>query len=250
VSHTRPPFRHPVLPALISLAFFLLMCGLGFWQLDRARQKEARHQQYLANVRIEACPAPTCLAPLAAETSSLGRRVHVPAATWLPPRLLLDNQVHQGRAGYLVIDALDSDPAILVLRAWVAAGTDRGSLPELPDPGAGAPLEAELASPPATGLDLSKGASPEHLAGRVVRLQSLDPAVLESLLGRHTERMVLRELPTAADGPDRPWRTPGSGADRHRAYALQWFTMAAVLALIYGHHRLRGRGGASRRPST
>jgi len=154
-------------------------------------------------------------------------------------RMLLDNQVHQGRAGYVLFQALDTTPAILVQRAFVEAAPERGQMPALPELPSTADLEAEIAWSPATGLQLSSVLEAEPMASGLVRLQSLDPAILKVLLGRPVAPLVLRELPVGQGGPLRPWRTPGSGADRHRAYALQWFTMAAVLAWLYWMHRQR-----------
>lgn len=221
------------------------MLGLGIWQLDRARQKDLRHTRYLANVAGEPCRELACLELLIVDPDAPGRRVQQGSPSWLPLRMLLDNQVHHGRAGYLLLQALDTTPAILVQRAFVEAASERGQTPALPELSGSAGLEAEIAWPPATGLQLSAVVEAEPMASGLVRLQSLDPAILEVLLGRAVAPLVLRELPVGQSGPLRPWRTPGSGADRHRAYALQWFTMAAVLAWLYWMHRQRrGRSGS------
>jgi len=226
---------------MVCLAVFMLMLWLGMWQLDRARQKESRHAQYLMNVGLAPCASASCLQALAGLTSALGHRVTLQAPRWLPTRIYLDNQVHRGKAGYLMLAVLDTDPAILVQRAWLAAAPERGQLPPLPAFAEGDTLKAELALPPATGLRLSGTQPAERMGEGLVRLQSLDPLVLAPLLGRTVAPMVLRELPAGEQGLLRPWREPLSGADRHRAYAVQWFTMSAVLALVYWNYRRRQR---------
>ena len=222
---------------------FLLMLWLGMWQLDRARQKEARHAEYVANQRLAPCASLGCLSVLAGQTTSLGHRVTLSNPDWMPQRILLDNQVHQGKAGYLLLQVLDTRPAILVQRAWVGAAPERDELPPMPTFEEGDLLRAALAWPPATGLQFAATAPAEPMGPDTVRLQSLDRQSLSALLGREIAPMILRELPVGAGGPMRPWREPASGADRHRAYALQWFSMSAVLVLVYWNYR-RQRHGA------
>ena len=60
--------------------------------------------------------------------------------------------------------------------------------------------------------------------------QHYDPALFAAWAGRMPAPLVVRQTvePAYADGLVRDWNQPGTGVDRHRAYALQWFTMAAV----------------------
>jgi surfeit locus 1 family protein len=43
---------------------------------------------------------------------------------------------------------------------------------------------------------------------------------------------VLQQTSTLDDALDRHWTPPASGVDRHRGYAFQWFSLAALLAVI------------------
>ena len=42
---------------------------------------------------------------------------------------------------------------------------------------------------------------------------------------------IVRQLSELPDGLARDWVEPGSGADKHRAYAFQWFAMSGTAAL-------------------
>jgi surfeit locus 1 family protein len=241
VSEPRPSSRRSVLPEIVSGCVFLLMLRLGLWQLDRAEQKEQRHQQYAANRASTPCTGLDCLLQRAVDTAALGTAVRLEAPVWLPQRLLLDNQTHEGRAGYLLFEALDTRPIVLVQRAWIAAPASRSDLPDLPSPAFEQPLalSAEVAWPPATGLVFGEPLPAEGFAAGTWRLQSLEAAVLESVFSNPVAPMVLRELDQQQDGLLRPWREPRSGADKHRAYAVQWFVMSAVLILVHWNFRRR-----------
>ena len=56
---------------------------------------------------------------------------------------------------------------------------------------------------------------------------------LKQLLGARPYRAELRLAAQEAHGFRRDWPLANSSPERHRGYALQWFTMAAVLLLLF-----------------
>jgi surfeit locus 1 family protein len=148
---------------------------------------------------------------------------------------LLDNRTYQGQAGYHVLTPLRlpyAESVVLVNRGWVPTGLDRALLPELPGPAGPVILEALTSLPPEKRLRL--GDAEEGHAGWPKVLQQLDMAELEQLLETRLVPVILLLDASDEHGFVREWQpvydvTP----DKHRAYAMQWFTLAIVLLLIY-----------------
>jgi surfeit locus 1 family protein len=65
-------------------------------------------------------------------------------------------------------------------------------------------------------------------------VQQLEMGKLEQLLGVTLEPLILLLDKDDAFGFIRDWKAVyGVTVDKHRAYAVQWFTLAVVLLLIY-----------------
>jgi surfeit locus 1 family protein len=234
-------FRAGTVPTVAAAALFAILLALGFWQLDRARQKAALHLAYL-----ERAAAPTV--DLAAAdglrddaAQMIWRRVRVQGGYEASPLYLLDNQVHAGRPGYLVYSSfvLDNGAArVLVSRGWIAAGGDRGRAPSVETP-AGA-IAIEGTAKPAPVTPVLRETPPEVLAPGVLRVQRIDLAAIAAANAWTLLPYEVR-LDGAEPGFVRDWPAPGSGRERHLGYAFQWFAMAAALFVIYLAVNLRRR---------
>lgn len=224
-------FRPRPATTLAAAAALAILLALGFWQLDRAAQKEALHETFLA--RSRAAPVDIAGAAVPEAEAMLWRRVRVrgrydPAVIWL-----LDNQVYGGRAGYFVYSpfVLDgSDARVLVSRGWVAGGSDRTAAPAVATPAEAMVLQG-LAKPVPRTPVLAE-TPPEALAPGVLRVQQIDLAAIGAAQGWKLLPWELR-LDGTGEGFVRDWPEPGSGRERHLGYAFQWFAFAAVLCVIW-----------------
>jgi len=115
---------------------------------------------------------------------------------------------------------------VLVNRGWVAAG-DRSSLPVVPTPVGVQTIEGEAVVPSARFLELA----PEQAAGPL--RENLVLAREEKRLGLTLQPVVIQQTSDASDGLAREWERPDTGVDRHRSYALQWYSFAALAAVLY-----------------
>src|SRR5699024_6001634 len=111
-----------------------LFAKAGFWQLDRAAQREA-----LADEVAAAADAPTQTLHANSTAQSL-QPWHKAKATgqWMHRyTILLENRNHQGTPGYWVATPLRlaDDTAVMVLRGWLsrddAVHTNEGGAPVL-----------------------------------------------------------------------------------------------------------------------
>jgi surfeit locus 1 family protein len=219
-------------PTLATIVLAPILASLGVWQLERAAWKQALVDEHAEHIR----QSPLALADwLTSGDRPQYRRVTARGRYDLDHQLLLDNSIHQGRAGYHVLTPLVlADPAetVLVNRGWVPVGPSRVQLPALPGPEEVVNVRALVTYPPGKRLRLDSVEEPHTGWPRVVQL--IEPGVQEQQLGYELLPVVLLLEADAAHGFAREWRPVyGTTPDKHRAYAMQWFTLAAVLALIY-----------------
>jgi len=235
-------YRHrwsfrPSLAATVATALLLpLLLALGYWQLQRAAQKlslraEAAARAALPPVRIGAADLPW----RGADTPS-GRRVILRGRWEAGRQVLLDNQVLDGQAGYWVFAALrvtEGGDAVLVNRGWVSAESHRDMAPNVRL--AAHAIEATgIAVPPPSPGPLAHQEIDSSLGDGLLRVQRIDLDDLSRRLQLRLAPWTLRLDPAAPDGYRRQWPPVGGFTpERHRAYAVQWFVLAAVLVGLY-----------------
>jgi surfeit locus 1 family protein len=220
--------------ALAAAVGVAVTAWLGSWQLERAAEKRALQQ------RIDQAqhrpPVQLPWEPVPADTLAYQR---VEAHGEFRPELtiLLDNRVREGRVGYEVITPLRLAPGelhVLVNRGWVQAPRTRQELPAVVTPAGPVRVEGIALPPSKRYLELSS----RTVSGAV--WQNLD---LERFAAAHKmdlQSIVLQQRNDAADGLLRAWPRPDAGVDTHRAYALQWFAMSALIAVAYALLFVRG----------
>ena len=233
-------FAPRLVPSIAALVAIVLFVELGFWQLRRA--DESRTQQV---TRSEQAQLPSLdLNRLAAERmdSMLWRSATVSGRWLASPEVLLDNQMMAGRVGYLVFGLLRPEGcacALLVNRGWIDAGPDRRAIPDLgrlPDT---ASLLGRLAPLPPAGVGVRNDV--EHLQGGLMRVQRMELADIHLDPGIRLLPVTLRLDPESSDGFVRTWAQPAHKAERHQAYALQWFIFALLAAGLYCYLNLKSR---------
>jgi len=67
----------------------------------------------------------------------------------------------------------------------------------------------------------------------------VDPSAYSAWAKLHVQPVVLYQTSATQDGLVRDWPRPGSGADRNRGYALQWFSLAVMTLIFWGHYFIR-----------
>lgn len=223
-----------------------LTTSLGLWQMDRAAQKQAIHdemqqRQGLPALTTEALP---CLE--ADWTAQSYRPVRV-QGQWLNHHtVFLDNRPMDGRAGFIVLTPLRlqplnrppacAAPVVLVQRGWVPRDPrDRMRVPIWPAQTDTVVLQARLAPAPSRLFELGTDADVERGAVRQnVQLQALAQEWGYRLAPGSLQQMG-PEVPAAAEAPHvrRHWWQPSAEVGKHHAYAAQWFAMAAVMVGLY-----------------
>jgi surfeit locus 1 family protein len=174
--------------------------ALGNWQARRADEKRALGA---AQQRVEA------------------------RGTFLPEHtVLLDNKVRHQRAGYEVVTPLrTADGPVLVLRGWIAAGPSREALPAVRTPSGEVRIEGvELRRVPLV-MELDKPA-----VGKVRQNLHLDAFSAET--GLKLQPRVIEQHSALEDGLLREWARADAGAEKSASYSLQWYSLAALAAVL------------------
>ncbi|MDH3220193.1 MAG: SURF1 family protein [Gammaproteobacteria bacterium] len=222
-------FRPAWWSALLAASGITLFVTLGMWQLDRAAFKDLLQQKFEQRLAQDyrMLNIDTDLADIQY------RKLMVRGSYDNAHNFLLDNQVHQGQAGYQVLTPLqlaDSDHIILVNRGWAAWGASRERLPEIlpAEPAAAVEGIAFVPGEPALtlgGLKLSEG------------WPQLIPYVdLAALRQQYSQRLLPMILWLAPEGPGvyvRDWDPIWLPPEKSRAYAVQWFSFAGIALLLF-----------------
>lgn len=213
----------------LTAAGMALFISLGLWQLDRAALKEsieARFQQRLAE------DYQVWTEPRKAEDIEY-RRLILQGRYDNQRSLLIDNQLHRGRAGYHVVTPLqlrDSDRVLLVNRGWTAWGESRDHPAPISEPSnvAGIAGIAYLPSEPA----LAMGGL--QLSGRWPQLiPYIDIDALQASFDNRLLPWVLWLAPEQPGAYVRDWKPVWMRPEKSRAYATQWFAFAGLALLFF-----------------
>ena len=229
---TGPPrrFRPRALPTLAMVVAVVVCVAAGRWQQGRMEAKEALRAQMDAALPM----APIALAdrPAGTDWPALRYRPVVAAGTYrAAAQILVDNRVHDGRAGYHVVTplALPGGRAVLVNRGWVAQGATRAALPDVPPPAGAVTVTGRVAVPGPGYLELETAPA----AGPV--WQNLDPVRFAAATGIDVLPIVIEATaaPVPDDGLVRDWPAPDFGIDKHRIYMVQWYAFAALALVLW-----------------
>lgn len=220
-------FRPGLVVTAATIAFCALTLALGLWQTRRAGEKESLQVMLdarAAEPRMTLSPAP------AGPDAIAFRRVAARGEYVERFGILLDNKVHRGRVGYQVVTPLriaGGDLHVLVNRGWIAAGRTRDDVPKVPVPPGPQTVEGIAIVPGARvyelGVDSPRNAVWQHLLLDRYRAWS----------GLELQPFVIQQTNDAGDRLVREWDRPDSGADRHRSYSLQWFSLAILAVVLY-----------------
>lgn len=227
-------FRPGLVGTILMLVCIPLFIKFGFWQYNKAEQKQMLQDMYDQALTAEPVALPLKLADPA---SWRYRQVRV-AGIYAPEyQILLDNQVAQERAGYHVITPLkirQSDKYVLVDRGWIVANPDKSVLPLVETPAAEQEVVGHL------WLPSTKFYSLEHqqdmVAGAKLKpvWQNMDMARYQQSVPFEVLPMVIRlDEKSDAGGYLRNWPRPAERITTHIGYAYQWFGFALTAFLIW-----------------
>ncbi len=211
---------------VVTLAAFLILSKLSYWQWQRAAEKTVQLQQLAEQQQKGPVSGNQLLQITSSQADGL---VIEDNATWLSPYIwLLDNQIVQGKVGYDVLIPVQfssSNTAVLVNLGWVAAPTSRQQLPALAIPN-------ELQVSGLVRSQLGGVLLGQNLEGNSypMRMQQVDFAALQQQLPQQLYPVLIYQQQASVFVPHyQPVVLP---PEKHRGYAVQWLGLAlAVLGV-------------------
>ena len=229
-----------------SVCLLPLLITLGFWQLDRAEQKQIildlwESQQSLAPITLDTITIDVLFKESTTdkkiENDQRFRKIHLAGVFHKDKYWLLEGKTHRGQVGYQVLMPVKIDvdgPAskrwILVNRGWVKGSAYRNELPVFTTPGTRVELEGNLAEP-ANALfvteTLKKGGQWPY------QILEVDIDSMSKQLGVHLHPKILEIDPSSPYALSAVWPKVNVLPAKHQAYAFQWFAMALALLTLW-----------------
>jgi surfeit locus 1 family protein len=215
---------------IFTLLLLPLLLSLGMWQLDREQDKRAMQARY----EQRSVETPVALADIDWSDPDLGwLRIETRGSFDTDRQFLLDNRIFESRVGYEVITPLRTSAGLLLVnRGWIAQGSSRQDLPELPLSGSPVSVNAVFYVPSGEVMMLGSGIEPGTGTWPEV-IQRLDLDLMSVMLEEEVLPLTAR-LETSSPGLlQANWQAINMQPETHRAYAVQWFMMALVLVILY-----------------
>ena len=229
VNQTKLQWQGDWRTTLFVAVFLPLFVGLGMWQLGRAEEKVVIAQTW----EQRASSAALELAQLPASAPELAYQPVTLRGSYLPDRqFLLDNRMQQGKYGLELIAMFRDQSGVLVAvnRGWLAGDPARRQLPTFDTPGGSQVLRGSIYVPPGEAYILGEAMSGEAWP-RV--LQALDNAAMSRAMGEAVYPFTVRLDGANESALVTDWPLINVSPEKHTGYAVQWFSMALALLLLY-----------------
>ena len=216
------------LPWLIfTLLVFSGLVKLGFWQSDRALQKEQRIETIAQLSKTQALS----LEKVLSETNEINDLPITMNGEFDNEILfLLDNQTNKGQLGYRVYQVFNSgEHDILVNLGWVLGSISRQKMPDVQTITGKYQLSGHVRK-------IEKGIM---LMEQVLvkkewplRVQQIEIDKFSTLISRQLLPFVVYLDKTESVGYEKNWQPIVMPPEKHRAYAFQWFSLALAWILL------------------
>ena len=216
-----------LIPSFLIIATIAFLVSLGLWQLDRADQKRT----------IEAAILIANTSPV--ELIANGRElldkeyydVRLQGNYLSDKQFIYDNQIVDQVSGYYVLTPFiltDQLGVILVNRGFIPWNGQRERLADIAVDSASREIKVQVSSP-IKRMELKATDVSRQFP---VLIQALDFDVLEEVSKLKFVKVVGLLDPSSSDGYVRKWEPYTGSIEKHIGYAIQWFLMALVLAII------------------
>ena len=214
---------------MITISGLILFTSLGLWQLQRAAIKEAIEMKFETRLgadyrRFEAWES---MPDIEFQKLMISGRYDTHRT------LLIDNQLHQGKAGYHVLSPFILDGGkniVLGNRGWVALGSSRQQLPTIQMPAADGMIRGIVSIPDMDSFRMGD-VSLEDKWPQVIPFIDID--AMQAEFQNRLLPITLWLGPEQAGHYPRVWNPVWLDPKKSRAYAWQWFAFAAISLVLF-----------------
>lgn len=205
---------------------------LGWWQLDRAAQKNRLQADWTTQRALPPLPLQELARTPEQAAAQLQRAVQLQGRWLAAHTVYLDNRQMNGRPGFYAVTplALPDGSAVLVQRGWLPRDLlERTRIAASPLPDGPVQVLGRIAPGPARLFEFAASAS-----GAIRQNLDLDSFARETALPLRPLAIVQEDGPAPpADGLLRQWPMPAADVHKHYGYAFQWFALCALIIGLY-----------------
>ena len=214
--------------SLLFLLFLPLLLRLGYWQLERAEEKQQLLTVYQQQRNL---PAQKFVVNSAEKIANY-QSVLIEGEYDNQHYWLLDNKPRSGKVGYEIIMPLKvGNQHILVNRGWVMASPLRNELPEVVTPKGKVLIKGYFYQASKNAIFVNTES--DWLAEWPKRVLQLDSVTAERDLDSAVYPKTLRINSNSEGAFITDWPVINTLPEKHQAYAVQWFAMSVALLLLY-----------------
>lgn len=216
---------------LFAVAAIVTCVLLGFWQLDRLDQRQARNERVVERTSQPEVSVGAALAGGASPDELDYVAVRDRGAYLAEEQVVVRNRSQGGVAGSWIVAPLrtESGPVVLVNRGFVPDVTASPGDVEVPAD----PVEITGWLRPSQERGLG-AAHPDE--GRLAAVARIDVPRLDAQIPADLAPVWLQlgsQQPPPPDGWPDPVPLPELGEGSHLGYAVQWFIFGALAAIVY-----------------
>lgn len=216
--------------SVFTLVFFPILLLLGFWQLEREQEKLELQTLYESRQGAET----VSLSSVNVEDDLQYVPVKFSGSFDNEHSFLLDNKIFEGKVGFEVLTPFITSEGELVVvnRGWIPQNAYREILPSIESVAEDIEVQGSIYIPLGEQFMLGQDANSDSWPRLIQRLNINSMA---SALNTNFNIFPysVRLAPFQSGVYVRNWPVISTTPEKHRGYAVQWFTMATVLLLLY-----------------
>jgi surfeit locus 1 family protein len=232
-------FKPKLIPTMATIILVPFLISLGLWQLDRAEQKKQIDNGVKASQAKEALNLNSISTTVTSFDFSkeLYRTASLKGVYDNQHQYLLDNRTYKGRAGFHVLTPFilsGTKQGVLINRGWIAYQGTRENIPDINVTTENLQIKGVMKQQ--TRAIVLKEMSDTDKFNRQPYpklVQSIQLNKLANDLGIKLLPLIIELNKADKTGFSRDWQPYYGSIDKHNAYALQWFVMAAILLFLY-----------------
>lgn len=214
---------------ILAVLLLPVLLALGNWQLQRAEDKRAIQEEFLA--RQQQTPVP--IEQVDPSEDLAFTPVRLTGRFDHQRYFLLDNRVFAGQVGYEVLMPFrtEAGPWVLVNRGWIKGLPDRRELPTVPAPQGPITTTGTIYVPLGEPFLLAEQDFSDASWPKIA--QAVEMRKLAAALEREIFPYVVRLDENAPGALQSNWEPINVQPAKHLGYAVQWFAMAAALLVWF-----------------
>jgi|TARA_B100001105_G_C22398246_1_gene447831 surfeit locus 1 family protein len=237
-------FNFTLIPTTAFIVAFICFIQLGFWQLERASEKNNINSNYTLR-QDDTLINLNNTNSINNKEALLWRRAEVNGSFLNKKNIILDNQIFNQIAGFNILTPFlikDSNYVVLINRGWHPNLASRDLIPDIQNLEGIKALKGHIAKFPSSGISLGQD-NIETLNASVFRMQRLDFDKLKYFLTFNLLPYMIYIDPLIDKGNYNTFKLPAPDSEKNYGYAFQWFAFAFTLLIIFIKIGIRRKNG-------